>query len=82
MEDAILVSHTADIGGDQLFKKLLPPEGVECLFLRERAKQIKNGRFDVEATIMDADGELVVVVNLVAFIVVDKGFTNAKEGGL
>lgn len=63
------------------FKKLLPPEGVEWLFLRARAKQIKNGRFDVEVTIMDAGGELVVIANHVAFIVANERFTHAKEGG-
>lgn len=64
------------------FKRLLPPEGAECLYLRARAKQTKNGRFDVEVTIMDADGELVVIANHVAFIVANKGFTRVKETDL
>lgn len=42
-------------------KKALPAEGVEWLFLRTEARQIRNGRFDLLATILDADGELVAL---------------------
>ena len=37
-------------------KKALPEEGVEWLFGRVRAKQIKNGRMDLEIIIMDEGG--------------------------
>lgn len=51
------------------FKKLLPPEGVDWLFVRARAKQIKDGRMDVEVTILDDQLEIVALSNHVCFIV-------------
>lgn len=51
------------------FKKLLPPQGVDWLFVRARAKQIKDGRMDVEVTILDDKSELVALSNHVCFIV-------------
>ena len=51
------------------FKNLLPPQGVEWLFVRARAKQIKDGRMDVEVTILDDKLELVALSNHVCFIV-------------
>ncbi|KAG7004636.1 hypothetical protein G7Y79_00024g055860 [Physcia stellaris] len=51
------------------FKKLLPPQGVKWLFVRARAKQIRDGRMDVEVTILDEDSELVALSNHVCFIV-------------
>lgn len=51
------------------FKKLLPPQGVDRLFVRARTKQIKNGRMDVEVIILDDKAELVALSNLVCFIV-------------
>lgn len=45
------------------FKKLLPPQGVDWLFVRARAKQIKDGRMDVEVTILDEESELVALSN-------------------
>ena len=51
------------------FKKLLPPQGVDWLFVRARAKQIKDGRMDVEVTILDEESELVALSNHVCFIV-------------
>jgi len=42
-------------------KKALPEEGVEWLFARASAKQVKNGRFDLEVVICDAGGELVAL---------------------
>jgi len=50
------------------FKKALPKEGVEWLFVRARAKQVKNGRFDLEVTIMDETGDLVALSNHVCLI--------------
>ena len=49
-------------------KKALPTEGVEFLFLRVRAKQIKNGRFDLEVTILDETGDLVALSTHVALV--------------
>ncbi|PMD24832.1 hypothetical protein NA56DRAFT_642645 [Hyaloscypha hepaticicola] len=48
-------------------KKVLPEEGVEWLFVRVEAKQIKNGRMDLEIVIMDEGGELVALSHHVAF---------------
>jgi len=42
-------------------KKALPEEGVDWLFVRTRAKQIKNGRYDLEVVIMDEHSELVAL---------------------
>ena len=51
------------------FKKLLPPQGVEWLFVRARAKQIRDGRMDVEVTVLDEESEIVALSNHVCFIV-------------
>ena len=51
------------------FKKLLPSQGVDWLFVRARAKQIKDGRMDVEVVILDEKSELVALSNHVCFIV-------------
>lgn len=50
-------------------KKVLPPEGVQWLFLRARAKEIKNGRMDAEIAILDEGFELVALSHQVSFIV-------------
>ncbi|KAI2780517.1 thioesterase-like superfamily-domain-containing protein [Daldinia loculata] len=50
-------------------KKALPPEGVEWLFSRVRAKCIKNGRMDLEVVIMDETGEVVALSHHVVLIV-------------
>ena len=49
-------------------KKALPPEGVEWLFARVRAKQVKNGRYDLEVIIMDEYGELVALSNHIVMV--------------
>lgn len=49
-------------------KKALPPEGVEILFVRARAKQIKNGRMDLEVTVLDREGDLVALSTQVSLI--------------
>ena len=51
------------------FKKILPRQGVDWLFVRARAKQIKDGRMDVEVTILDDQLEIVALSNHVCFIV-------------
>ncbi|MCJ1416632.1 hypothetical protein MMC32_002970 [Xylographa parallela] len=50
-------------------KKVLPPAGVEWLFVRVRAKQIKNGRMDLEVVIMDEVGGLVALSQHVCLVV-------------
>lgn len=50
-------------------KKLLPDEGVEWLFIRVHAKQIRDGRLDLEVVVMDEHGELVAISNHVSLIV-------------
>ena len=50
-------------------KKVLPPEGVEWLFVRVKAKQIKNGRLDVEVVILDEGAEIVALSQHVCLIV-------------
>lgn len=47
-------------------KKRLRPEGEEWLRLRTVAKMIKNGRYDAEVMIFDAEGELVALSHHVA----------------
>ena len=51
------------------FKKALPPEGVEWLFSRVRSKRIRNGRMDLEVTVLDERGEVVALSTHVALIV-------------
>ena len=50
-------------------KKALPAEGVKWLFSRVQAKQIKNGRYDLEVILMDAEGDLVALSHHVVFAV-------------
>lgn len=42
-------------------KKSLPAEGAKWLFSRVRAKQIKNGRYDLEVVILDDVGDIVAL---------------------
>jgi hypothetical protein len=49
-------------------KKALPSNGVDFLFIRVVAKEIKNGRFDLEVIIMDEHGDLVALSNHVNLI--------------
>ena len=51
------------------FKKSIPDEGLEWLFVRVAAKQIKNGRMDLDVIIMDADGEIIALSHHVALVV-------------
>ena len=61
-------------------KKVLPPAGVEWLFVRVRAKQIKNGRMDLEVVIMDDIGELVALSQHVCLIVgADRNLAKRRE---
>jgi hypothetical protein len=51
------------------FKKSLPEEGVEWLFVRAESKQIKNGRMDIEVIILDEAGDVVALSHHVALAV-------------
>lgn len=59
-------------------KKALPPGGVEWLFARVRAKQIRNGRQDLEVVILDAAGDIVALSHHVA-LVLDAKRNTAKR---
>ncbi|KAK8136477.1 hypothetical protein PG984_004417 [Apiospora sp. TS-2023a] len=59
-------------------KKALPAEGVEWLFVRVRAKQILNGRQDLEVVILDQQGEIVALSHHVA-LVLDAKRNTAKR---
>lgn len=50
-------------------KKALPKEGVKYLFVRAQSKQIRNGRLDIEVTIMDEQGDLVALSHHVVLVV-------------
>lgn len=50
-------------------KKALPEGGVKFLFVRLQAKQIKNGRFDLEIVVLDEGGDLVALSHHVCFAV-------------
>ena len=64
------------------FKKLLPPEGVEWIFLRCRAKVIKNGRMDLDVTILDEQGEVVAVATHSTLILdISRNTTRNKKAG-
>ena len=49
-------------------KKALPEEGVDWLFVRTRAKQIRNGRYDLEVVVMDEVGDVVALSHHVCMI--------------
>lgn len=42
-------------------KKALPEEGVDWLFVRIQANKIHNGRFDLQITVLDDQGDLVAL---------------------
>ncbi|MCJ1441494.1 MAG: hypothetical protein MMC23_001983 [Stictis urceolatum] len=52
-------------------KKPLREEGEKWLFVRARAKSIRNGRFDARVTILDEGGELVALSHQVSFLIND-----------
>ncbi|ESZ98858.1 hypothetical protein SBOR_0716 [Sclerotinia borealis F-4128] len=67
------------------FKKSLPPQGIEWLFIRVDRKQTKNGRMDIELTAWDEGGELVAISNHVALVVGAERNTSVRsstEGNL
>ena len=62
------------------FKKVIPREGLDWLFVRVAAKQIKNGRMDLEIIIMDAEGDFVALSHHVALAVgADRNLAERKS---
>ncbi|KAL8873749.1 MAG: hypothetical protein Q9174_000835 [Haloplaca sp. 1 TL-2023] len=62
-------------------KKALPEEGVDWLFLRVRAKKIKNGRMDLEIVVLDTGGDLVAISNHVCLILsAERNMTQSATG--
>lgn len=49
-------------------KKALPEQGVKWLFVRTRAKQIRNGRYDLEIICRDETGDLVALSHHVCMV--------------
>jgi hypothetical protein len=64
-------------------KKALPEQGVKWLMVRLQTKQIKNGRFDLEIVVLDAEGDLVALSQHVCLAVDSSRNTAArrKDGG-
>jgi hypothetical protein len=60
-------------------KKALPEEGVEWLFGRVKAKQIKNGRMDLEIVIIDEMNEIVALSNHVCLVLGSERNTAARR---
>ena len=60
-------------------KKRLPVGGVKWLFMRAQAKQIKNGRTDMEIVILDEGMDLVALSSQVLSIVDLKRVKKAKQ---
>ena len=56
-------------------KKVLPPMGVQWLFLRAQIKKIQNGRLDAEIIVLDEKLELVAISHQISRIVPGTGFT-------
>ncbi|KAI0470445.1 thioesterase family protein [Xylariaceae sp. FL0804] len=63
-------------------KATLPEDGVEFLAVRVSAKQIKNGKFDLEVLVRDLGGDLVALSQHVASIVdLTKNLKKKKDQG-
>jgi hypothetical protein len=63
-------------------KKLLPEEGVKFLFTRVQAKQIKNGRYDVEVIILDEGGDIVALSHHICLAVsAERNMAARRKGG-
>jgi acyl-coenzyme A thioesterase PaaI-like protein len=62
-------------------KKLLPEEGVEWLFVRVKAKVIRNGRFDFDIEVWDTQGELVATSQHASLVMDASRNTTRSSGG-
>lgn len=60
-------------------KTALPEEGVEWLAVRVTSKQIKDGKFDLDVLVRDADGEIVALSHHVAMILSMERNTRKKK---
>ncbi|KAK4540282.1 hypothetical protein LTR36_009594 [Oleoguttula mirabilis] len=60
-------------------KKALPAEGVRWLFVRLQAKMIRNGRYDLELIVKDAEGDLVALSHHVVLAVSAERNTAARR---
>ncbi|TEY49444.1 hypothetical protein BOTCAL_0286g00030 [Botryotinia calthae] len=60
------------------FKKSLPSNGAEWLFIRVERKQTRNGRMDIELTAWDEGGDLVAISHHVALVVGSERNTSAR----
>ncbi|OTA98023.1 hypothetical protein M426DRAFT_326309 [Hypoxylon sp. CI-4A] len=63
------------------FKKSLPPQGVDWLFVRVQTKSVKNGRMDLDVVILDEVGEIVALSHHVALIVGAERNLAARRNG-
>ncbi|KAG6357473.1 hypothetical protein INS49_013350 [Diaporthe citri] len=63
-------------------KKALPEEGVEWLAVRVTSKQIKDGKFDLDVSVRDVDGELVALSHHVAMILSIERNTRKSKSSL
>ncbi|KAJ6262679.1 hypothetical protein Dda_3491 [Drechslerella dactyloides] len=50
-------------------KKALPKEGVKWVYTKVQSQQVKNGRWDLQAVLLDQDGELLATGSQVALMV-------------
>ncbi|USW57954.1 Putative acyl-CoA thioesterase, double hotdog domain-containing protein [Septoria linicola] len=62
-------------------KKALPEGGVKFLFTRLQAKQIKNGRYDLEIVVLDELEEIVALSHHVCYIVSAERNAKARTPG-
>jgi len=62
------------------FKKQLPAGGMEWLYSRVQTKAVRNGRLDIDITIMDEDGEVVALGNQVALVLDASRNTGGGQG--
>ncbi|KAK5110844.1 hypothetical protein LTR62_005555 [Meristemomyces frigidus] len=60
-------------------KKALPTAGVKFLFVRLQAKMIRNGRYDLELIVKDAEGDLVALSHHVCLAVSSERNTAARR---
>ncbi|KAJ9297556.1 hypothetical protein DTO271G3_4331 [Paecilomyces variotii] len=51
------------------YKKRLPVEGVEWLYSRVQTKAVKDGRMDIDVTVLDESGDIVALSTQVGLVV-------------
>ena len=50
-------------------KRRLPAGGADLLFVRVRAREVRNGRMDLEISIHDVEGHLVALAKQVVMVI-------------